>query len=136
MQVYLVMRDAEMPAADSLFLRDGFSGTAFLLAPLWLAFHRLWLPVLAYVLAAIGIMLLHVGPAGILCLFLALHAFFGLEGQAMRVADLDKRGYAVAEIVTGDTLDDAELRYFSDLAPARAAPPAAPWGTPSPDGQP
>jgi hypothetical protein len=138
MQVFLVMRDEEMPAADSLFLRDGFSGAAFLFAPFWLAVHRLWLPALAYVLAAVGISHLHVGPAGLLCLFLALHAFFGLEGQAMRAADLGKRGYALTEIVAGDTLDDAELRYFAAPPPAqpRRAPPPSPWSAPQQGGQP
>jgi len=131
MQVFLVMRDEEMPAADSLFLRDGFSGGAFLLAPFWLLRHGLWLPLLGYVLAVIGIALLSVGLEGAVILLLALHAFFGLEGQAMRIADLTKRGYAVRSIVAGDELDDAELRYFTDLALAPPRPSPAPWGAPA-----
>jgi len=138
MQVYLVMREEEMPAADSLFLRDGFSGEAFLLAPFWLLYHTLWLPTLAYVLALIAIALLNVGFGGFLVLLMALHGFFGMEGQAMRAAELAKRGYRLREVVAADTLDDAELRYFTDMAPApaRPAPPAMPWGVPDQGDQP
>ena len=46
------MRDA----ADAAFIRDGFSFLAFLLPPLWLLWHRLWieaaLALAALVLAA------------------------------------------------------------------------------------
>ena len=32
-----------------VFVRDGFSFWAFLLAPLWLLWHRLWLVLLGYI---------------------------------------------------------------------------------------
>src|SRR5215475_1959303 len=38
-----------------VFVRDGFSFWAFLLAPLWMLWHRLWLVFLGYVLITIAL---------------------------------------------------------------------------------
>ena len=37
-----------------VFVRDGFSIWAFLLAPLWMLRHRLWLAFLGYVIIVVG----------------------------------------------------------------------------------
>src|SRR5271157_1981408 len=38
-----------------VFVRDGFSFWAFLLAPLWMLWHRLWLVFVAYCVLAIAL---------------------------------------------------------------------------------
>ena len=38
-----------------VFVRDGFSFWAFLLAPLWLLRHRLWLVFVGYVIVAVAL---------------------------------------------------------------------------------
>ena len=38
-----------------IFVRDGFSFWAFLLAPLWMIRHRLWLMLLGYVLVTVAL---------------------------------------------------------------------------------
>ena len=55
MSVYTV-HEPPLRAADALpdaerfaFVRDGFSFWAFLLAPLWMLWHRMWLVLAVYV---------------------------------------------------------------------------------------
>ena len=61
MPVYTVheppRRDDELLAHTSrfVFVRDGFHFWAFLLAPLWMLRHRLWLELIAYLLLIGGI---------------------------------------------------------------------------------
>jgi hypothetical protein len=55
------------PATDGfVFVRDGFHFWAFVLGPLWLAWHRLWLALIGYVAiwvgVAVALSLLHAGP--------------------------------------------------------------------------
>ena len=38
-----------------VFVRDGFSFWAFLLAPLWMLRHRLWLVLIGYVVVAVAL---------------------------------------------------------------------------------
>ena len=61
MSVYTVYQPPLRPADSSpatdrfVFVRDGFSWWAFLLTPLWMLRHRLWLVLTVYVLALAGI---------------------------------------------------------------------------------
>jgi len=45
MAIYVVMRSPAggNNAEDARFVRDGFTWLGFLAAPLWLAWHRLWI---------------------------------------------------------------------------------------------
>ena len=44
-----LMSDASSSPERFLFVRDGFHFWAFVVAPLWLLLHRLWLALLIYV---------------------------------------------------------------------------------------
>ena len=46
--------DAPTPPDRFAFVRDGFHFWAFLLAPLWMLWHRLWLVLLLYLVAMHG----------------------------------------------------------------------------------
>src|SRR4051812_50080539 len=46
--------EAARAADHFVFVRDGFHFWAFLLGPLWLAWHRVWLAVLGYGVVTIG----------------------------------------------------------------------------------
>jgi hypothetical protein len=117
------------------FVRDGFHFWAFLLAPLWLLFRRLWLVFVLYVIVtvALEVALTAAGLPGyvkaIAGLLVAL--FVGLEAGGLRRWTLDRRGWTMLGFVTGDDLDDAERRFFTawrtrGAAITPVAPPSEP----------
>ncbi|RWD49543.1 MAG: DUF2628 domain-containing protein [Mesorhizobium sp.] len=115
MAVYVVMEPpglGEKP--DVTFVRDGFSWLGFLVSPLWLLWHRLWIEAaLAFVAMALLLMLaegLRLGLAGPL-LSLLVSLYIGLEGQALRIAGLRRRGWHEWGVVEANRLDDADTRY-------------------------
>ncbi|MER8485049.1 DUF2628 domain-containing protein [Mesorhizobium sp. M1322] len=116
MAIYVVM---EPPGRGEnrdtkAFVRDGFSLIGFLVPPLWLLWHRLWIEAaLAFVAMALLSMLaeaLSLGLAGPL-LSLLVSLYVGLEGQALRIAALRRRGWHEWGVVAADRIDDADTRY-------------------------
>lgn len=104
----------EQRLEQAVFLRDGYSWLGFLVPPLWLLWHRLWLEaILAFLAMALfsglgeALNLPLVG--GLLGLLVSLYV--GLEGQAMRVAALRRRGWQDWGVVEADRADTADLRY-------------------------
>ncbi|MFK0686719.1 DUF2628 domain-containing protein [Mesorhizobium sp. IMUNJ 23033] len=127
MAIYVVMEPSGRgERVDSVFVRDGFSWLGFLFSPLWLAWHRLWIEAaLAFVVMAILSMLgekLGLAWAGSL-LSLLVSLYVGLEGQALRIAALRRRGWHDWGVVEADRLDDAETRQALE-ADAQADEPA------------
>jgi hypothetical protein len=96
------------------FVRDGFSWLGFLVPPLWLAWHRLWIEAaLTFVAMGIVSMLgerLGLGLAGSL-LSLLVSFYVGLEGQGLRIASLRRRGWHEWGVVDAGRLDAADTRY-------------------------
>ena len=127
-------------------VRDGFHFWAFLLAPLWMLLHRLWIELIAYLLVVGGAAFLmrRLGieeSAGFwVALFLAV--LIGMEASSLLRWKLTRRGFEQVGIVVGDSLEEAERRFFDGWdhsEPARSAiaapapsafakPPAAPSG--------
>lgn len=118
MASYVVMLppggNPEQRLEQAVFLRDGFSWLGLVVPPLWLLWHRLWLEaVLAFLAMALfsglgeAVSLPAVG--GLLGLLVSLYV--GLEGQAMRVAALRRRGWLDWGVVEADRADTADLRY-------------------------
>ena len=127
-----------------MFVRDGFSFWAFLLAPLWMLRHRLWLVLIGYVVVVGAI-----ETAGAACparrrrressSALLISLLVGLEAGTLRRFTLSRRGWKNVGVVGGDDLEDAERRFFdawlrrtqspssatarADAAGARAAAP-------------
>ena len=95
-------------------MRDGFSLLAFLVPPLWLLWHRLWieaaLAVAALVLAA-GLPKLTGFAVAAPLLSLLVSIYVGLEGNALRIAALRRRGWREWGVVEAGNLDDAETHY-------------------------
>jgi len=100
-----------------VFVRDGFSLAAFLLAPLWMIWHRQWLVLVLYLLLmfavdgtlrALGASVVLVGFAGALVSLLV-----GLEAATLRRFTLQRRRWRNIGMVSGDRLEDAELRFFA-----------------------
>jgi hypothetical protein len=124
--------------ARFVFLRDGFYFWAFLLAPLWMLRHRLWLGLLFYVVtfAALQVALWGAdatGPVRTIVAFL-LALLVGLEAASLRRWTLNRRGWRNVGVVVGDDVEAAERRFFDawvKRGDARAAPaPARTWVPP------
>jgi hypothetical protein len=122
---FVVMEPDGAFAADApvraRIIRDGFSFMAFLVPPLWLAWHRLWVEAAIAFALMLGLALLgeHAGlgwTAPLLSLLLSL--LIGLEGQALVVAGLARRGWRERIAIEAGDLDDAEQRYAAWLAAA------------------
>jgi hypothetical protein len=113
--VYVVM---EPPTrADAVLVRDGFHLFGFLTPPIWLLWHRLWIEAIvafamAMVLAAVG-EVAGIGLAGTL-LSLLVSVYVGIEGAALRLAALRRRGWREWGVVEADSFDGAEARYLLD----------------------
>lgn len=134
MAAFLVMKRAPDAGDDGplpIFVRDGFSFPAFLVPPLWLLWHRLWVEagVALLLVGAIGWLgePSRLGPAGGL-LSLLVSIYVGLEGGALRSAAQRRRGWTALAVVEAESADDARIRYLADTM--------ADAGPQSPDGPP
>jgi hypothetical protein len=121
-----------LPDAERIvFVRDGFSFWAFLIAPLWMLWHRMWLVLLGYVvvLAAVDTALSAIGASrtAMSVIGLLISLLVGLEASTLRRVSLRRRGFRNIGIVSGADREDAERRFFGDARPGSAAgaPPAA-----------
>jgi len=125
--------DAAPDPARFTFVRDGFSVWAFLFAVLWMLWHRMWLVLLAYLVAAAGLeAVLHLANVSsrlISLIELLLALLVGIESSTLRRFALTRKGWRDVGAVSGGTLEEAERRFFDvwvRRAPAAgAAPPAA-----------
>jgi Protein of unknown function (DUF2628) len=99
-----------------IFVRDGFSFWAFLLGPLWMLWHRLWLVFICYlVLVALLHIGLHMIGASTAVTFAAdalLALLVGFEAATLRRLTLARRHWDNVGIVVGDDVEAAERRFF------------------------
>jgi hypothetical protein len=116
-----------------VFVRDGFSFWAFLLTPLWMLWHRLWLVLLGFIaLVALALAALFSlgASAGVVAAVLALlKLLIGFEASSLRRFTLGRRGWRTAGIVVGNDLESAERRFF-DLWVGKPAVPGEPRPVP------
>jgi hypothetical protein len=110
-----------------VFLRDGFSTSAFVFGPFWFLWKRAWLPALLWA----GLLALVAGagalariPADAMSLAgLAVSLFLGFEAGRILAWSLARRGYVESDVVIGENEEEAEAVYFERLR-ARGAQPA------------
>ena len=94
------------PNAAPVLVREGFSLGALVFGPLWLAVHRAWVPA-AFTLAAwIAIGTLTTGDLRD-TLLLGLLLLQGVSGHDLRRWSLERRGFTLAQVVTGRRADNA-----------------------------
>jgi hypothetical protein len=119
-----------------VFVRDGFHFWAFLLTPLWLLWHRLWLVLLIYLIAifAAGQAMRYAGvdPGGRFLVLLLVSLLIGLEASTLRRFTLARRGWRNVGVVGGTNAEAAERRFFDGLAAAGQGSPPASTGSPPP----
>ena len=131
---------ADLRATDRfVFVRDGFHFWAAVLGVVWLAWHRLWLALLGWiVLMAIidfGMVKLGVGAGTILLVDILLALLLGFEAASLERWTLSRRNWRQLDIVVADDAEAAERRFFDrwtarrrglgndQLAVDRGAPP-------------
>ena len=123
-------KDGEAPASPErfAFVRDGFHGWAFLLAPLWLIAYRLWLALTLYVVvtvaiaAALAVLGASFSAQAIAAFCIAL--LVGFEAATLRRWTLTRRGWAMLGFVVGEDQDLAEHRFFTQWAAGGAKGPS------------
>jgi hypothetical protein len=145
MASYIVMEPPQSGSGEARIFRDGFSLLAFLFAPFWLAWHRLWVEALLVLAAQILLGTLgenfgFLPAASVLSLLVSLYV--ALEASALRAAGLRRRGFSDWGVVDADSVRDAEVRYAVEVGAAEPHPSAARPATsavhasPVPDGAP
>ncbi|MEA2922579.1 MAG: hypothetical protein QOF07_2542 [Bradyrhizobium sp.] len=108
---------ADIAAADRFaFVRDGFHFWAAVLGPLWLAWHRLWLALIGWivVMAVIDIAMVRLGINGAALFFvsLLLVLLMGFEAASLERWTLSRRNWRQLDIVVAKNREAAERRFF------------------------
>lgn len=116
--------DGLQSVAEAAFVRQSFSWKAFFFGPLWLARHRLWVPLALW--AAAYLVLIAASPkilsasAG-LFMALALQTLLGLEAGRLREAKLAAQAYHLVEIIAAPARDEAEVAFYRKIEAPDAA---------------
>ncbi|HEY7231875.1 MAG TPA: DUF2628 domain-containing protein [Pseudolabrys sp.] len=101
-----------------VFVRDGFHFWAFVLAPAWLMFYRLWLALLIYIVGygilGFGFAFARVSSNVQLIVALLIAVLIGFEASSIRRWTLGRRGWTTLGFVVGEDSESAERRFFSE----------------------
>ncbi len=112
------------------FVRDGFHVWAFILAPLWMIWHRLWLVLFGYVaiIVVIELALTMLGINALAGSWISLLFGFlvGLEASTLRRWTLARRGWNQIATVAARNLIEAEQRFYAGAANEAAKNSSAP----------
>jgi hypothetical protein len=99
-----------------VFVRDGFHVWAFLLGPVWLLWHRLWLALVGYVavitLSEVALSQLRAGAGARFVVMLLVALLMGFEAASLWRWTLSRRHWRQIDIVVADNEEAAERRFF------------------------
>jgi Protein of unknown function (DUF2628) len=108
--------EARSVADSFVFVRDGFHFWAFLFGPLWLAWHRLWLALLGYVVVTtagtIALARLPASAGTRFTVMLLIALLMGFEAASLWRWTLSRRKWRQLDIVVADDEETAERRFF------------------------
>jgi hypothetical protein len=118
------------------FVRDGFSFWAFLLGPLWMLRHRMWLVLIGYIVLvvalAFGLRALGAPGSAKFVAIVLMALLIGMEAGTLRRFTLRRRRWKNIGLIVGDNRESAERRFYDSwvkgetFAPSPGAPSAAP----------
>ena len=98
------------------FVRDGFHIWAALLGVVWLAWHRLWLALIGWIVLMavvdVAMVRLRVGGGTILLADIMLALLLGFEAASLKRWTLSRRHWRQLDIVVADDEEAAERRFF------------------------
>jgi len=146
MTVYTVYEPPAKGGGSSLtraeriaFVPDRFTWSAFLFAPLWMLWHRLWIVLVGYGAASVALSLaLRYAGVGSNARTFALVLFallIGFEAAGLRRWTLALNGWREVGAVVGEDRESAERRFFDryvslettrEMEAALATPPPPP----------
>jgi hypothetical protein len=116
-----------------IFLPEKFYLAAFLFAPLWMIWRRLWVVLIIYLvgvgLIAYGLRLLGINWIAVALVFGLIHLLVGLDATSLVRWTRFRHGWRECGIVIADDLDMAERRFFDNRTAPRA--PARPGCVPA-----
>ena len=132
MTIYAVLvprDDAQQAASGAVFVPDHFSRAAFVFGPLWLLRHRVWRGLIGYATVLVLIVWatrwLHLPPLALILITSMLALYLGFEGQMLRRAALERRGFQLADVVAAHDYQHAEQSFFESVADPVIAPAAS-----------
>jgi hypothetical protein len=108
---------ADLAATDKFtFVRDGFHFWAAVAGVIWLAWNRLWLALIGWLVLAFvidfGLTRLGVGRGAIFLVCLVLMLLLGFEAASLQRWTLSRRKWRQLDIVVADNEEAAERRFF------------------------
>lgn len=112
---YLPPREnMENPAETFRLVSDAKAPLALIFPPFWLAWHRLWLPLMAYavIMIAIGILAAAYPSTPVFYLSALPGLYLLLEGNSLIAGKLERQGWRFAGVVDAENREDAELRFL------------------------
>ena len=109
--------NADPATTDKItFVRDGFHFWAVVFSVIWLAWHRLWLALLGWILLIVavdaGLASLGLGRGTILMVDVVLALLLGFEAASLKRWTLSRRKWRQLDIVVADDEETAERRFF------------------------
>jgi Protein of unknown function (DUF2628) len=121
MPVYTVhaplTNNIDLGATDRFtFVRDGFHVWAALLGAVWLAWHRLWLALIVWIVLMIvldvAMIRLGVGASAVFLVDCLLALLLGFEAASLERWTLSRRNWRQLDIIVADDEEAAERRFF------------------------
>src|SRR6202453_2370300 len=112
-----VSNNADLRATDRFaFVRDGFHLWAAVLGVVWLAWHRLWLALIGWIVLMtvldVGMVRLGVPATAVFLVDALLALLMGFEAASLRRWTLSRRNWRQLDIVVADDEEAAERRFF------------------------
>ncbi len=112
-----VTNNADFRATDRFtFVRDGFHVWAALFGVVWLAWHRLWLALLGWIVLMVvidvGMVRLGVGGTAIFLVDALLALLLGFEAASLERWTFSRRNWRQLDIVVAADREAAERRFF------------------------
>ena len=104
------------PYEKAEFIKEGFNFSAFAFTALWGLYNRMWLNSLAILLIngfiAQALLKGEINHQQVIVIQFAFHLLIGFFANDWLRSKLRKKGFIIADIVTGDSLLKAEQRFF------------------------
>lgn len=124
---------APLDGAGIVLVKEGFSFPAFVFSWAWLLWHRLWIALGLWfgfvAVTSLAVQMLFGAEIATLC-SLALQLWLGFEANDIRRWTMERKGYRLAGIVAGASLEEAERSFFTKWDRPLEVVPVSPLSAP------
>lgn len=93
---------------------DAKATLALIFPPFWLAWHRLWLPLMVYIVVIAAILMIAIWSPSVAVSYLSIlpGVYLLLEGYQLLRQNLEAKGWQFAGVVEGENREEAEIRFL------------------------